>query len=78
MEEKTKKKSLREFYEELPRPSCPKSEFAKEVAKRCGVSVVTVKNWIKTSIHPSEQRYCLILSEMTGIPVEELWEEKEK
>ena len=71
--EKTAKLSLKGYYEALPRPVPPKTEFIRRVAERCGVDMVSVRNWCLYGVKPSKQEHIDILVEMTGIKEEDLW-----
>lgn len=75
MEEKNKKMTLKGYYDALPFKVCPKTAFVVEMAMKCNVSTNTVRNWIQFKMKPSNPEHCKILSEATGIPVEELWQE---
>lgn len=72
--EKTKKLTLRDYYyERLTRPICPRKEFIKGIALRCGVGEVTVRNWVLYGMRPQNPQHIKMLSEMTGIKEEDLW-----
>lgn len=78
-EEKTKygkKRTLREYYDTLPKASHPKTDFINEVAVEAGVSTATVRNWMVYGMRPQNKAHIDILVEKTGIPAEELWEER--
>lgn len=72
---KVKKMTLKDYYKSLPDASYPKTDFVNKVANACKVSVATVRNWVAYGMRPSEERNIEILSEMTGIPMSELWSE---
>lgn len=65
--------TLRGYYNSLPVATHPKIDFIRSVAKRCGVTSTTARNWAKYGVKPINPDHILILSEMTGIPVENLW-----
>lgn len=69
------KMTLRGYYDSLPNSSHPKTEFVNEVASKTGVSTATVRNWISYGMKPNNPKHCEILSEITGIPVDNLWDE---
>lgn len=66
-------KTLMEYYEELPTPTPPKTEFIERVAKRCGLRDATVRLWVKGKNKPSNEEWLQILSEESGIPVPQLF-----
>lgn len=68
-----KKNSLPEFYESLPKASYPKTEFVMKVAEACNVHVATARNWVLGNTKPVDSAHVKVLSEMTGIPMEKLW-----
>lgn len=65
--------TLQGYYKNLPEATYPKSNFIRDVAARCGVTDVTVRNWIKYGMKPNNPEHAAILSEMTGIGIENLW-----
>ena len=65
--------TLEGYYNGLKRPTSPKSEFIKNIAETCGVNQLTVRNWIQGRNQPSNPEHKVFLSEITGIPVEQLW-----
>lgn len=69
------KMTLRGYYDSLPSSSHPKTEFVNDIAQRTGVSTATVRNWIAYGMRPNNPDHVQILSEVTGIPVEDLWNE---
>ena len=69
------KLTLKDYYFGLPEASCPKTEFMNEVAKQCGVSFSTVRNWIRFGMKPSNPKHVEILSQLTGIDAEDLWKD---
>lgn len=72
---KSQKMTLRGYYDALPSSSHPKTEFVNGIAQRAGVSTATVRNWIAYGMRPNNPEHVQILSEVTGIPAEELWDE---
>lgn len=70
---KSEKMTLNDYYSALPYASCPKTEFMNEVAKECGVSLSTVRNWIRFGMRPNNPKHIEILSRLTGIDAEYLW-----
>lgn len=67
------KMKLKDFYCNLPEASYPKKEFLEEVASKAGVTTTTVQNWISGRTKADLRLYGSILSEITGIPQEELF-----
>ncbi len=61
--------NLREFYKKCPR----KYEFISRVQERTGVSANSVLNWCKGYMKPGNDHKKQVLSEETGIPVDELF-----
>lgn len=73
--EKGNAMTLKGYYDSLPKATHPKSDFLRSVAKRCDVSVCTVRNWTRYGFRPNRKEHIRVLSEITGIPVENLWED---
>lgn len=71
--EKTEKMTLKGYFESLPKRKSPRKDFVTEVARRCGVSEQTVRNWCIYGMKPQDFKHVKILSEMTGIKEEDLW-----
>lgn len=65
--------SLRSYYKSLPGPSCPKTDLLRTLSEKCGVSIVTARNWVLYGFRPSNPEHVRIISEETGIPADELW-----
>lgn len=65
--------TLKGYYQSLPDSNSPKTEFINEVTRRTGVSSTTVRNWIMYGMKPYNPEHISILSEITGIPPENLW-----
>lgn len=61
---------LRKYYDELKN----KTSFVNEVCYKTGRSAATVRNWIKYGMRPADSKDVDILSEVTGIPVDKLWD----
>ena len=70
--EKVDKMTLSGYYDSLP-TSAPRTLFIKQVAKMAGVSEPTVVNWAKGA-KPQRFEHVMILSKVTGIKPEDLWE----
>ena len=67
------KMTLKGYYQNLPESTHPKTEFINEIMKRTGVSFTSVRNWVIYGMKPNKPSHVSILSEITGIPPEELW-----
>jgi len=65
---------LTSYYDGLPKLSAPKTDFVRELARRCGVIEPTVRLWIKGDSKPNNPEHIKILSELTGIPEQKLFE----
>lgn len=72
--EKPKKMTLPGYYENLPKASFPKKDFVAKIMRECDVSFATAKNWVKGITRPKEKCSEEILSKISGIPQEKLWE----
>ena len=75
MTENKKKITLRGYYENLPDASCPKTDFINEIASRTGVTSTTVRNWIFYGMKPANEKHIMVLTDITGISKNELWED---
>lgn len=73
MQKKTKKMTLKCYYNQIPMHSAPRKDFIKRVSNKCGVSENTVRNWCIYGMRPKDYAHVRILSEMTGINEDELW-----
>ena len=67
--------TLKGYYKSLPEPTYPKKDFIQEIALKCNVTLVTANNWVKYGIRPSNPEHVRILSEITGISPENLWDD---
>jgi hypothetical protein len=70
---KKTKKTLREFYDGLPKMIQPRTELARRLAYRCGVSEQAARNWMHFGMKPRNEQHLKVLSEETGIPMEDLY-----
>lgn len=68
--------TLKGYYLNLPDATHPKTEFINEVIKRTGVSFNTARNWVIYGMKPNKPEHVAILSEITGISPEHLWNQK--
>lgn len=75
MEKNKEKMTLRGYYESLPDASCPKTDFINNVALKTGVTSSTVRNWIFYGMKPANEKHIMVLTDITGIPENELWED---
>ena len=73
--EKSQKMTLKRYYKRLPEPTYPKKEFVNALAEKCNVTMATANNWIKYGIKPNNPEHVRIISEMTGILPEHLWDD---
>lgn len=73
--EKSQKMTLQGYYDSLPSSTHPKTDFVNMIASQCGVSTATVRNWIAYGMRPSNPHHIELLSQITGIPQNELWHE---
>lgn len=73
LQENDFKMTLRDYYYGLPETISPKTEFIGKVMERTGASYTSVRNWIVYGMKPKKQSSLKALSEITGIPVENLW-----
>lgn len=71
--QKSEKMTLKDYYNSLPDPVAPKSDFLREVSERCGVTITTVRNWCIYGMKPNSYKAVKVLEELTGISEEELW-----
>lgn len=67
--------TLKGYYESLPDSTHPKTEFINEITKRTGVSFTAARNWVIYGMKPNNPEHISILSEITGIPRNNLWSE---
>lgn len=72
--EKSQNLTLKGYYESLPSSSYPKKDFVMRVMQECNVSFTTAHNWIKGNTKPKTKIKLQKLSEITGIPKEQLWQ----
>lgn len=73
-EEKKQKMTLLDYYENLPKSSYPKKDFIQRIMSECDVSFTTARNWTKGHTRPMVDWQIKKLSEITGIPKEQLWQ----
>lgn len=71
----SEKMTLRRYYRNLPRPTSPKMDFVGEIARKCGVTLTTARNWAVYGFRPKDPKHLEVLSEITGIPVKDLFED---
>lgn len=70
--------TLKDYYESIPesRWETPRRKFIEQVKERCEVAESTVTNWISGRAKPQKPSYYTALSEITGIPVDNLFPEE--
>jgi hypothetical protein len=76
MEEMTgKSQTLAEFYQSLDinKVVPPKKAFLVDAARQCEVEPQTISLWARGKARPSKKEHYDILSEMTGIPKDQLF-----
>lgn len=73
-EGKKQKMTLLDYYENLPKSSYPKKDFIQRIMSECDVSFTTARNWTKGHTRPIVDWQIEKLSEITGIPKEQLWQ----
>lgn len=64
--------TLADYYDNIPK--YPRSDFLTEVCKRCEIKRATVYAWLTGKAKPQKSSHYLILSEITGIAPEKLFE----
>lgn len=74
MDENSQDLTLMGYYESLPKSSYPKKDFVSLIMRECDVSYTTARNWVKGHTRPMSNKQIAVLSEITGIPKEELWQ----
>ena len=65
--------TLKSYYKNLPNPTHPKKELIRRIAAECNVTEVTVRNWIMYGFRPDNPNHIEIISKITGIAKEDLW-----
>lgn len=65
--------TLKGYYKNLPESTHPKTEFINEITRRTGVSFTAARNWVVYGMKPNNPKHISVLSEITGIPPEDLW-----
>lgn len=67
--------NLQDYYKSIPEQSSPKSDFITRVAKELDVSEAAVRLWVYGKTKPRNVAHLARLSEITGIPVDQLFNE---
>ena len=70
---KEEKMTLKGYYLSLPEATHPKTDFITRVMSECGVSFTTARNWVMGLTRPFNPDHVTKLSEISGIPSEDLW-----
>lgn len=65
--------TLPEHYQNLPKPTAPKTELLKAICEQCRVTCQTVQNWVLNGTMPSSKEHCDAIAEITGLKAEELF-----
>ena len=73
-EKKKEKITLKCYFSNIPLYSAPRKEFIQKVSEQCGVSEQTVRNWCIYGIKPQSFEHVKVLSRLTGIKEEDLWD----
>ena len=68
---KEKQMTFSDYFDAIPK--FPKKDFVKRVMEDCEVSEATVYNWTTNRSKPQKASHYRILSEITGIPAENLF-----
>ncbi len=70
------KMTLRDYFNSLPRRDtvAPRKELINDVATKCNVSASAARSWLAYGICPKRYKHLVILSELTGIPIDNLFE----
>lgn len=71
--ENRKRMTLKDYYLNLPNSKHPKTDFLNEITSRTGVSFNTARNWVRYGMKPNNHEHISVLSEITGIPTKDLW-----
>lgn len=64
--------ALTDYYNQLPKSSHPKTEFIRELAKDCQVSIEAVRAWVKGTRIPNKEHWPAI-EKRTNTPAAELF-----
>lgn len=73
LEENGNKITFAGYYKHIP--AHPKKDFIEEVCRKCDVNVNTARSWATNKARPSKYSHYLALSDLTGIPAEDLFAE---
>lgn len=67
--------TLKDYYNSLPVADqiAPRKNLLMKVAQRCGVSYTTARSWFAYQIKPRNEKFLEIISEITGIAVEDMY-----
>lgn len=65
--------NLRSYYQSLPEPVAPKTEFIRKISRMCNLGEPTVRLWVAGTTKPANEEHVEILSRETGIPANELF-----
>lgn len=65
--------TLKDWYQNLPQVTYPKLEVVKHLMRETGKSESCVKKWLLGNNTPSDSRDRELLSQVSGIPVENLF-----
>ena len=65
--------NLKSYYQSLPEPIAPKSDFIRKISRLCNVGEPTVRLWVTGKTKPANESHIDILVDETGIKKEELF-----
>lgn len=65
--------TLPEHYQNLPKPTVPKTELVKAICEQCNVTLQSAQNWVLNGIMPANKEHCDIVAAIVGLPAEELF-----
>ena len=71
--EKEQKMTLKGYYYSLREPVSPRRKLILDIMQKCNVVETTAFNWIMGRSKPDNPNHLEILTELTGIAVEDLW-----
>ena len=75
LQQTTRKITLRDYYNSLPdaKQVAPRKALIERISQRCNVPFSTARSWLAYEIKPRYEPYLRILSEETGIAIEDLY-----
>ncbi len=68
------KLTLADYYQAIPDIRItPRFQFLEKIMEKCEVNESTARNWVAMRSRPQKESHYRILSELTGIPAENLF-----